>query len=196
MIQTVSVGRLRECANPSWSSRAYLAVARRPWGADWRPLSTCPSSTKTTSWIGCLKGRGLETPGGGADLSRESDELFEREATRSNGAILVSFWQVPGMPSDSGTPTDWLQSPTHHLINVRCACEFDVAANRFLQRRRHPGHLDGESSSADVLASLRTLTQLPALDLGQRIDVDTSQQPNLTDVVAAIRGALMEQPEP
>ena len=129
-------------------------------------------------------------------LSRESDELFEREATRSNGAILVSFWRVPGMPADSGTPTDWLDSPTHHVVNVHCVCELDVAANRFLQRRRHPGHLNGESSSADVLASLRKLTQLPALGLGQRIDVDTSQQPNLTDVVDAIRGARQSQPEP
>jgi hypothetical protein len=66
----------------------------------------------------------------------------------------------------------------------------EVAANRFLQRRRHPGHLDGESSSAEVLVSLRKLTQLPPLDIGQRIDVDTSQEPNLTDVVRALRGAL------
>ena len=143
-----------------------------------------------------FEAKGVGNAGWRRRLSRESDELFEREAARSNGAILVSFWQVPGMPSDSGTPTDWLHTPTHRLVNVHCACELDVAANRFLQRRRHPGHLDGESSSADVFASLRKLTQLPALDLGQRIDLDTSQQPNLTDVVAAIRGALMEQPEP
>jgi glucokinase len=123
-------------------------------------------------------------------LSRESDALFEREATRSNGAVLVSFWRVPGMPSDSGTPTDWLRGPSHHLVNVHCACELEIAANRFLQRQRHPGHLDAESSSANVLESLRQLTQLPALDIGQRIDVDTSQEPSLTDVVREIRGIL------
>lgn len=50
--------------------------------------------------------------------------------------------------------------------------------------------LDGESSFADVLASLRKLTQLPPLDIGQRIDVDASEEPNLTDVVHAIRNAL------
>ena len=94
------------------------------------------------------------------------------------------------MPSDSGTPTDWLHAPTHHVVNVHCACELEIAANRFLQRRRHPGHLDGESSAAAVLASLRALTQLPALDIGHRIDVDTSQEPNLPEVVRAIRGAL------
>jgi hypothetical protein len=123
-------------------------------------------------------------------LSRESDVILQHEATSSTGAILASFWRVPGMPSDSGTPTDWLDAPSHHVVNVHCACELEVAANRFLQRRRHPGHLDGESPFAEVLASLRQLTQLPPLDIGQRIHVDTSQQPNLTAVVRAIRGAL------
>jgi predicted kinase len=120
-------------------------------------------------------------------LSRESDAILQHEATNSNGAIVASFWRLPGMPSDSGTPTDWLDASSHHVVNVHCACELEVAASRFLQRRRHPGHLDGESSSADVVASLRKLTQLPPLDIGQRIDVDTSQEPDLTDVVRAIR---------
>jgi hypothetical protein len=123
-------------------------------------------------------------------LSRESDVILEDEATRSHGAIVVSFWRVPGMPSDSGTPTDWLHAPSHHLVNVHCVCELGVAANRFLQRRRHPGHLDDESSAEDVLASLRELSRLPALDISPRIDVDTSQEPNLADVIRAIRGEL------
>ena len=38
--------------------------------------------------------------------------------------------------------------------------------------------------------SFQKLAQLPPLDIGQRIDVDTSQEPNLTDIVRAIRGAL------
>jgi AAA domain len=123
-------------------------------------------------------------------LSRESDVILQQEASNSSGAVLVSFWRLPGMPSDSGTPTDWLDAPSHHVVNVHCACELEVAVSRFRQRQRHPGHLDGESSSAEVLVSLRTLTQLPPLDIGQRIDVDTSQEPNLTDVLRAIRGAL------
>ena len=123
-------------------------------------------------------------------LSRESDVILQNEAMNSNGAILASFWRLRGMPSDSGTPTDWLDAPAHHVVNVHCACDLEVAASRFLQRQRHPGHLDGESSSADVFASLRKLTQLSPLDIGQRIDVDTAQEPNLTDVVRAIRGAL------
>jgi predicted kinase len=123
-------------------------------------------------------------------LSRESDVILQHDATSSDGAILVSFWRLPGMSPDSGTPTDWLDTPSHHVVNVHCACELEVAANRFLQRRRHPGHLDGAPSPAEVIASLRQLTQLPPLDIGQRIDVDTSHEPNLTDVVRAIRGTL------
>jgi glucokinase len=123
-------------------------------------------------------------------LSRESDVILQVEAMSSSGAILTSFWRLPGMPADTGTATDWLDARSHQLVNVHCVCELDVAASRFLQRRRHPGHLDDESSSADVLVSLRKLTQLPPLDIGPRIDVDTSQEPNLTDVVRVIRGAL------
>jgi hypothetical protein len=108
----------------------------------------------------------------------------------SNGAVLASFWRLPGMPSDSGTPTDWLDAPSHQVVNVHCACELDVAASRFLQRRRHFGHLDRESSAIEVFASLRKLTQFPPLDIGQRIDVDTSKEPNLVDVARAIRGVL------
>ena len=127
-------------------------------------------------------------------LSRESDVIFQSEATNSNGAILASFWRLAGMSSDAGTPTDWLDAPSHHVVNVHCGCELELAASRFLQRRRHPGHLDGESSSAELLASLRMLTQLPPLDIGPRIDVDTSQEPNLPDVVRAIHGALEHLP--
>ncbi len=134
--------------------------------------------------------KGIGNPEWRRTLSRESDVILQHEATSSNGAILASFWRLPGMPSDSGTPTDWLDAPSHHVINVHCVCDLETAASRFLQRRRHPGHLDGEASSAEVLVSLRKLTQLPALDVGQRIDVDTSHEPNLTDVVRAIRDAL------
>jgi glucokinase len=123
-------------------------------------------------------------------LSRESDVILQSKATSSSGAIMVSFWHLPGMPSDSGTPTDWLAAPSHQVVNVHCTCQLEVAASRFFHRRRHAGHLDGESSYAEVLASLQKLTQLPLLDIGQRIDVDTSEEPDLTAVVRAIRSAL------
>src|SRR5262245_15783008 len=75
-------------------------------------------------------------------LSRESDTMLEAQATASEGAILVSFWHLPGMASDSGTPTAWLSKLASRIVNVHCVCEPEIAAERFLRRRRHPGHLD------------------------------------------------------
>jgi hypothetical protein len=123
-------------------------------------------------------------------LSRESDLILQAEATGSRGAILVSFWRAPGMPSDSGTPTEWLDAPSHRVVTVHCVCAPDLAARRFLQRQRHPGHLDRDASPSDVLTGLRELALLPPIEVGHRIDVDTPHEPNLADIVGAIRGAL------
>lgn len=127
-------------------------------------------------------------------LSRESDEILQQEAANSNGAILASFWRLPAMPADSGTPTDWLDPLSYRVVNVHCGCELEVAARRFLQRRRHPGHLDGESSSEEVLVKFRKLTHLPPLEIGRRIDVDTSHEPDLPRLVRAICSALELRP--
>jgi predicted kinase len=122
-------------------------------------------------------------------LSRESDLILEQQALNSSGAVVVSFWHLPGMPSDSGTPTAWLHAASHHLVNVHCVCQPDVAASRFVSRQRHPGHLDGMLSHAEVLASLRTVADRAPLDIGQRIEVDTSREPNLDQIVRAIHVA-------
>jgi hypothetical protein len=47
---------------------------------------------------------------------------------------------------------------------------------------------------ADVVARLHQLAHLPPLDLGERLDVDTSQEPKLADVVLAIRGRFRHLP--
>jgi AAA domain-containing protein len=122
-------------------------------------------------------------------LSRESDVVLQREAETSNGAVVVSFWRVPGMPPDSGTPTEWLRELSTALVNLHCHCAPDIAADRFCRRQRHPGHLDGQSSYADILASLHSLTGEPLPDIPRRVDVDTSRPLRLEDVVGAIRAA-------
>jgi len=109
--------------------------------------------------------------------------MLQQEATRSGGAVLASFWRLAGMPADSGTPTGWLLTTSHRLVTIHCACDPELAAPRFLQRRRHSGHLDAESSYQDVLSSLREPTRLLPLDISQRIDVDTSHAPDVDDVV-------------
>jgi glucokinase len=109
-------------------------------------------------------------------LSRESDALLQAEAgqsAQSTGAVLTSFWRLPGMPPDSGTPTEWLFDLTEIIVTVRCICPAEIAAERFTGRTRHPGHLDGLRTYAEVLASIRALPPITSLNLGEVIDVDT-----------------------
>jgi hypothetical protein len=125
-------------------------------------------------------------------LSRDSDMLLVHEATASSmGAILVSFWRQAGMPSDSGTPTEWLSELSDRIVHVHCACGPETAARRFFQRQRHPGHLDGATPYAEVLADLQALSRLEPLDVGPSVIVDTSQEVRLADVVRDIRSAFV-----
>jgi hypothetical protein len=123
-------------------------------------------------------------------LSRESDGILQCEASQSRGAIVVSFWHLAGMPADSGTPTDWLSTLPGPMVHLRCICPPEVAARRFIQRHRHPGHLDGRTSYGDALASLRDIEALGRLDLTPWIDVDTAVQLELDDVVRRVDSRL------
>lgn len=123
-------------------------------------------------------------------LSRESDLILQQDAVRSTGAVLVSFWRLPGMPSDSGTPADWLRDPSHRLVNVHCVCSPESAADRFSARRRHPGHLDDARARTKLVTSLQAVAGLPALDLGPRIEVDTTRDVVLDDLAQRVRSLL------
>ena len=131
---------------------------------------------------------------GGAEwrraLSRESDRILQADAAVSNGAVLVSHWRLPGMPLASGTPANWLLKLSARLVNVHCQCETEIAIERFLRRKRHPGHLDSERSEAEIRESIRDAANLGRLDIGPRIAVDTSQPPDLNLVLKEIRRAL------
>jgi thymidylate kinase len=123
-------------------------------------------------------------------LSRESDQILQAEATASKGAILVSHWHLPGMPSTSGTPTNWLLKLSARLFNVHCECETEVAIERFLRRKRHSGHLDNQRSHAEIRESIRDVASLGRLNIGPCVLVDTSQPPNLNLVLDEVRRAL------
>jgi len=135
--------------------------------------------------------KGTGGPSWRRTLSRESDAMLETEAAAAaGGAVLVSFWRLPGMPADSGTPTDWLASLSEWIVNIECVCDPAIAADRFLRRSRHPGHLDGGVSADEVLASIRRVAGLGSLEIGRRVRVDTSREPVLEDVVRDVREAF------
>jgi gluconate kinase len=123
-------------------------------------------------------------------LSRESDVVLQSEATSSSGAVLTSMWHVPGMAADSGTPTRWLLKLSKVVVQVHCACSPEIAATRFMQRKRHVGHLDGSATFASVLSGLRSHARLGALDIEPRVDVDTTGELELGTLVGEIRGAF------
>src|SRR5687768_6400900 len=114
------------------------------------PVLNMPLIDKDDILDRLFESRGVGNAAWRRTLSRESDVILQHEATSSNGAIVASFWRLAGMPSNSGTPTDWLDAPSHDVVNVHCACDLEVAASRFVQRRRQPGHRDGDSSPAKV----------------------------------------------
>jgi hypothetical protein len=124
------------------------------------------------------------------ELSRESDVILQAEAMASGGAVLVSHWRLPGMPMNSGTPTDWLSKLPDRIVNVHCECPVELSAERFYRRKRHAGHGDHERSRAEILASIREVDGLGRLNIGPRVDVDTSQTPDLDIVLRRIASSL------
>jgi glucokinase len=127
-------------------------------------------------------------------LSRESDLVLQAEASTSDGAVLVSHWRLPGMPLNSGTPTDWLSKLSGKFVHVHCECPVELAAERFVHRKRHPGHLDDERSHEEILASIHEVARFGVLEIGRRIDVDTSRPLELDVVLREVYRTELPNP--
>jgi len=123
-------------------------------------------------------------------LSRESDLILQQKAEASSGAVLSSFWHAPGMPADSGTPTDWIDPIAHQVVTVHCDCDITTAVERFLKRNRHHGHLDGNSSYEQLITDFEHLHRLDPITVGERVVVNTSTETNVELVVRQIRNHL------
>jgi hypothetical protein len=77
---------------------------------------------------------------------------------------------------------------------VHCACDVQIAAGRFFRRQRHAGHLDARPYS-EILDSLQQLLPLGVLDIGLRIDVDTSQT-SVDDVLNTLTARIPRPSNP
>jgi hypothetical protein len=125
-------------------------------------------------------------------LSRASDDVLQRLARTSPGAVLTSFWRNPEMSSDSGTPTDWIAATSQCIVEVYCVCDSEVAATRFVNPIRHPRHLDKIKRNEDVLSDFRTLAAIGPLGIGKLLRVDTSGKVDLDIVVSNMKSLLKQ----
>ena len=123
-------------------------------------------------------------------LSRASDEIMQRLARSSSGVVLTSFWRNSEISSDSGTPTDWIAATSRRVIEVYCVCGPAIAAARFIDRARHPGHLDRVKQLDDVLIRFQDGAGAGPLRIGNVLEVDTSVEVDVDAVVSQVRGLL------
>lgn len=109
-------------------------------------------------------------------LSRRADDMFIERARASEAAVLVSFWRRDELSSGSGTPTDWFDDLDNvvEVVEVHCACDPQVAVERFLSRRRHPGHGDERWDPVVARARFAELAAFGPLGIGRVITVDTA----------------------
>lgn len=124
-------------------------------------------------------------------LSRTSDEILQRLVARSAGAVVTSFWRHPGLSSLSGTPTSWLGSLSQRVVEVYCDCDPEVAVTRFIERQRHPGHLDSAKRREDVLSSFQTLAARGPLGVGKLLRVETTAEIDFGLVVSEVERLLI-----
>lgn len=109
-------------------------------------------------------------------LSRQSDLIFQELVKKNQNVVLTSFWRFPGGQSTSGTPSEWLHALSDNIIEIHCQCEVTVALARFINRKRHPGHLDHLRTEADLTNQFKALCKNGPLQIGRVLIVNTSHQ--------------------
>ena len=107
------------------------------------------------------------------ELSRLADASFRERALSASGGVLVSWWRHPRSLAASGTPTQWLNSLHGALVEVHCVCAPPVAVERFLARKRHSAHLDGQRSRSQLLVQFNQHESLGPLGIGSLVQVGT-----------------------
>jgi hypothetical protein len=127
----------------------------------------------------------FETEGAGDAVTRRAqskraDVAFQHAAAASQSAVLVSWWRHPKSDANSGTPIDWLAALPQPLIEVHCRCAVATAVERFIKRRRHPGHLDGRWTADQLQEMFTAQSVLGQVFPGQAIFVDTDRNVDLS----------------
>ena len=116
-------------------------------------------------------------------LSRESDGIFQESALAAGNSVLSSFWRPLGSTSTSGTSSDWLPMINVNLVEIYCACEVDIAVDRFLTRKRHPGHLDQLRDRHILKTQFESLKDHWPLRIGHLVEVNTSGEVDPAEIL-------------
>ena len=128
--------------------------------------------------------------------SRLADESFRSRALASSGAVLASWWRHPLSLVESGTPSDWLALLPGALVEIHCLCDPVVAVERFLARRRHPGHLDGQRSRDQLFAQFLEQSPLGPLGVGSLVEVNTNKAVDTEALMRQVDQAFEASPHP
>lgn len=119
-------------------------------------------------------------------LSQAADRGLQQQAAKLPAAVLVSWWRHPRSTGDSGTPIAWLTSLPALPVEIHCRCSPAIAAQRFVSRTRHPGHLDQRWSRADLFATFSEQALLGPLRIGPLLEVNTEQAIDFDALLAAL----------
>ena len=76
------------------------------------------------------------------------------------------------------------------VVEIHCVCGPHIAAERFLSRTRHAGHLDHWKTQEELMASFQQHAVLGPLGLGQVVLINTEQALDLKDLLAEIETAM------
>lgn len=116
-------------------------------------------------------------------LSRKSDIDFQAAAAGVSSAVLVSHWRPRTGSEVSGTATDWLKGSFDNVIEVFCRCPADVATQRFLTRKRHPGHMDTQRDPKQLAQNMLSMAGGYPLGVGPVVEVNTEVDVNIQNLL-------------
>lgn len=123
------------------------------------------------------------------ELSRKADELFQARALELQRAILVSWWKHPLSTLPSGTPVGWLSQLPGGIVEVRCDCAPQLAADRYRARALHRKHADNDRAEMALLDQFPQQESLGALGLFPVVRVDSAAPFSIPDILNSITQA-------
>ena len=125
-------------------------------------------------------------------LSRAGDEVLFALAAQAGRAVLDNWWHHDSAPAR-------LRGLGGRLVEVFCDCDPALAAQRFLARTRHPGHLDPQLSADQVaarVAALRATYPGPLRLGGPLVIVDTHARVDARALAEQITDLLPDTQSP